>query len=154
MLVDELEAMFKRRGYTVFRYPQDEERPSLVVLRISRGEWQIVRAHDLHELQQIVDPCFLVEYDLLALSNGQHHMRCACGFPLLRARFEHYGTRTHFGEAWDGGKLGPQFGAIMEWEPVVSYHYRTVSAGPDSLPITACPQCGGELQQTAREIED
>jgi hypothetical protein len=160
--IAQLKAMLKRRGYglrvrtdkVMGSAALDHEWIDVTYLDILRGE-SFVLATNTAVFNVYEKPESWATLIDVYCGKNQHHMQCVCGLPVLRTLFELDILDAHFGEAWDGGEDGPQFGVVTTRRPYANYHYRPVSAGPDSQPVTRCPACRKIFSEsTVKEVED
>lgn len=145
-------AMLLQRGYRTITVTPESMRTTTsgVYVLAPRADGGIyIHLFSFIEIELIRDIEVLFEQ----LANGQRHMQCQCGYPLLmhqeidlnrpvlyRKRLDNYGR------------------SIVEADPedanTVFVRYRAVSRGLDSQPITTCPACCSVLSsETVKEIE-
>ena len=139
---EQLEAMLRRRGYEM----EIDERFSIVPHYFARSPQVRSYICNAQTLAEYMTVKRAVEQIDVVCGNHQHHMVCGqCGLPVL----EHLHCEVRV-VPW----LRLPAPSTLEPSPYISREFRLVSAGPESEAITTCPQCGGDVQQTAREIED
>lgn len=180
MDIQQLEEMIKRRGYSL-RVRTDKVMGSasldhqwfdVTYLDILRGDTFVLSTNTaVFGVYESLDSWVTI-IDVYCGKN-QHHMQCQCGLPVLRETItceltpEEYSVKDStiiFSAPPQKGPLNLEYTATWVEEDrmhihvtsvkTTGYAYRLVSAGPESEPVTTCPQCGGELATSVREIDD
>lgn len=130
-------------------------------MKPERGEFHMTRVIWLKELPSLRDVAVRGFFDCLLapFGHGHWHVRHQCGptmagYPLLYTNWRgilYRGKPTRMTTELMESLSSPQ---SFYYQPKEFHEFRSVSAGPDSEPLTRCPRCHGAITKETIEGYD